>query len=225
MDIYTGAGTEGVIDIHKARTALVDTRTINIEGVRRAQVAEITAAALLDIAHSLRPIGAEAADAIRDRAYAFMEEDAAPETDEPEKAPLHTGDLVVVRGGDQPGEIIGMGYDQDSLYALVKWAESGDENRVWAESLERLDNDALDEPRVYTEDEPEDDEPEAIDELVTPAGEVAAEIPDDDDDDDDDFFDTDTNALGTLAEPTPEPTVSPLDALAEKAPAKKKGKK
>lgn len=232
MDIYEDDGARGVLDIRKARRELAASATINIEGVRRSIVAEITAGALLDIAYSLRPIGAEAADAMSERvAYATFDD---AELDEP--APVRDlviGDLVVVIGDDRPGEIVGLGYDQESRYALVRFAESGDEIRVWAHLLEHVDDmPEADEREAdivagvdYGLDESRTEFEEKMPPLLvekTAAGVTIEELDEDDDLERD--FDTDTSGLAAIAEP-PAPAVSPLDALAEKAPAKKAKKK
>lgn len=235
LDIYEDAGTAGILDIRKAKLELAASSSINIEGVRKAIVAEITAAALLDIAYSLRPIGAEAADALNDRAFGGREMGDGDETDDATQGrEIVIGSLVVARGGDQPGEVLAMGYDQDSKYALVKWAESGDEIRVWIEELELLE--PADEDELASDDEPPARETMRPEDGLGLVGTIGHEDalralnaeadgePDFDEDDLDRDFDTDTGGLAAIVEP-PAPAVSTIAALAEKAPAKKKGSK
>lgn len=245
MDIYEDDGSAGIIDIRKARRELAASGSINIAETRKANVAEITAGALLDIARSLRLLGDEAADAMRERYPLELSDE--PERDDHEivwRELLVVGDLVVVRDSDEPGEILAFGYDQDTLYALVKFGESGDERRVWAHLLERVfDEDEPDD--APAEDEP-DEAPAAGAEMLRPDAaivklpdgsappvedglhvlrELNAEADDEPDFDERDF-DTDTgDGIVRPLKPTAPPVSSPLDALAEKAPAKKKGKK
>lgn len=230
MDIYEDDGARGILDIRKARRELAASATVNIEGVKRAIVAEISAAALLDIAYSLRPIGAEAADALNAQAMRALDrEDVEPDEPDPVRE-LGVGDLVVVRGDDAPGEIIGAGYDQDTKYALVRFFESGDELRVWAHLLELVPDG---EPELRGDLDGSVPTGELFDAVETipgtehlPPVELETELVDEDEDDDlERDFDTDTSGLAAIADETPAPAVSPLDALAEKAPAKKKGSK
>jgi hypothetical protein len=143
-DIYPDEGSSGVIDIGKARDALKLSAGMN-DAQRRAHVAEITAAAMLDIAASLRPIGAEAASALN----------WASTTEEPESEPVTariggelehvyvTGDIVAVDGAAEPGEIIDFGMDQGSMTATIRFAD-GVESRVWVSDIRHLDDDDRD---------------------------------------------------------------------------------
>lgn len=211
-DIYPDEGSSGVIDIGKARDALKLSAGMN-DAQRRTHVAEITAAAMLDIAASLRPIGAEAASALN-WASTTEEPDIAAaqrigETIEDRGDFLVIGDLVVVDGNDEPGEVRGFGNDQGEITVDVAFANGAD-GRYFLANVHRLvgndrDDDTMREAAEASGDDRTPDEvghDEAFGELakLNAAADAEGEIDDD--------FDAPATAL---------------DAL--KAKSKKKGKK
>lgn len=150
MDIYQD-DAEGVVDIAKAARELNRAEAM-IEPRRRAVVAEITAAALLDIAFSLRPVGQDAAAALAPAVF----DDDEPELLEDDGPDLFTvGDLVMVEGYDEPGEIVGFGFDQDEATATVRFS-SGAEVKVWLKAVHRLVGDEDDEPDPLAVVDPSD---------------------------------------------------------------------
>lgn len=160
MNIYQ---EDGALDIGQAVEELRATPLISNEKGQRSRVAEITAAALLDIAASLRPIGAEAAEA--------MASIAARDDDEPE--PEHgdmllVGDVVHVVGTERVGEISSFAYDADGdLLAYVGFESAdlleGEVTPFYVSSLERVIGD--ENPPVVSTDE---EDAAMIDEGIAP---------------------------------------------------------
>lgn len=140
-DIYPDAGTDGVVDIHKARETLRSVGAVRNAETRREILAEVTAGALLDIAASLRVVSAEAEAAMIPTAYAEVAD--AIEVEATGDDFFAVGDLVVADGMDEPGEIRGFGYSEGAQYADVAFA-SGADSRVWLTNLTRLVGDASD---------------------------------------------------------------------------------
>lgn len=204
MNIYSPDGEEGVIDIRAARDELKRTGGMS-PNVGRLAVAEIAAAAQLDIAASLRIIAREAALAMAsDFAREAALEDIDPEG-VTEDARFEVGNRVTAHGGDVVFEIADFGVDQDEPYAkLVRDLEDGEitQQRVWVKDLAHADDDGEEESGEYKPTEAELAEHEAEKYGTIDRG---AEADDDEGEVEADFE-------------------SPLEALAKKH-APKKGKK
>lgn len=136
MNIYEENETTGTtIDLDVATSELKATSPIPNDGVRRARMAEISAAALLDIAGSLRVLAHEAAAAMLPAASV---EPFTPggEPDGPRDFLLE-GDLVHKIDDDEPGMVVALGSDGDGeLYADVDFGAGP--VRLYASSLVRL---------------------------------------------------------------------------------------
>jgi hypothetical protein len=100
--------------------------------VARVRVAQITAAALIDLAASLQILAAEAWAAMPTPEGGFADN----EPDGPRDF-LVVGDLVVVKGDSEPGEVANVGVDQGEAYADVVFA-NGSAARYYARNLERV---------------------------------------------------------------------------------------
>lgn len=139
VHIYSDDGTEGPIDLHSAKHELAKSGTISNTDTRRAVVAEITAATLLDIAGSLRWIAAEARAAMPDP-WPQTSMTAPAEIVEPEgDVFLKVGDIVAVEGHSETAHIVGFGSDQGETYASLVF-ESGADARIWTRLLSLLDS-------------------------------------------------------------------------------------
>lgn len=174
MDIYH-IDAEGAVDLVKATVALRATDGMK-EDRRRAVVAEITAAALLDIALSLRPISQEAALAMG--GFTSEEIDDTDDTDDAEEDPLVEGDVVQVDGAGAPGTISGFRFTEGEYFAAVEWVDGVD--LVAVSRLSRLVGDDGDQPDPLAEVVIEEEPPAPV--IV--AEEIADEIDDDFDGDD-----------------------------------------
>jgi hypothetical protein len=198
MGIYEPEGSTAIVDLRAAAKELRAAGSITNADTRRAVVAEITAATLLDIALSLRYVGAEALAAIP--VYATELDGPAETPDEPEHADdfFVVGDLVHLDADTEPGEIVKILVTEGEVAADVAFA-SGYTMRHFTRDLVRLVGDDAPEPDAGTP------LPIADDDVNTHEGEP-----------------------GGLAELEPEddfePPVTALDVLDAK-PAKKKGGK
>ena len=219
MNIYEENETTGTtINLDAATSELKATSLIQNDGVRRARMAEISAAALLDIAGSLRVLASEAAAAMLPAASVdtFTPGD---EADGPRDFLLE-GDLVHKIGDDAPGEVVALGFDGDGeLYADVEFGAGL--VRLYASSLVRLVGDEardLEALEVLTDGEIPDEEEAADPDLVDLDAEPIepADLIDDIDAD-----------FGDESHPAAESAVDVLRAneAARKAAKKKGGKK
>lgn len=236
MNIYREMEESAIaIDLDAATSELKATSLIQNDGVRRARMAEISAAALVDIATSLRVIANESAAAMLPAAsveYFGEAEGFEPggEDDGPRDF-LLVGDVVHLVGQTEPGEIESFGFDGDGApTAIVNFGDGatreyyhsalvrmvGDEGRD-SELLEAL-IEAGDDPAGEISDEEEAADPDLVDldaEPIAPADLV--------DDIDADF--------GDEPHPAAESAVDVLRAneaarkAAKKAAATKKGSK
>lgn len=123
MNIYEEdeAGTLG-LDIGAATAELKATGAIQADAVRRGRYAELSAAALLDIAGSLRVLRDEAAGAMLPTVFAEVEEFTPGQPDDGPRDFLLEGDLVHLVGKTEPGEIVALGFDGDgNLQATVNF--------------------------------------------------------------------------------------------------------
>lgn len=222
-DIYT---EEGGLDYDAARESLKTNRLVTNEKAARARVAEITAAALLDIAGSLNVLAIEATLAMPE---ILTDEEAQAESDETRDF-LVIGDLVHVADDTEPGEVTKLGFDQGEAFADVAFA-NGHADRYYVRNLVRIVGDeappeVVEDAVIITELAESSVE---INANTLDALEAAAEAHDEFADDDgdtmeDDFANPPTGSEGPNA--APEPTA--LDALREaekSSKAKKKGKK
>lgn len=210
MNIYEDDGTRGVLDFAKAKRELEGVSSITNAESRRAALSELTTAALLDIAYSLRSVGAEASLALLGSGVLTSTE---PEPDEPadDRDFLVVGDLVHRRDDTEPGEVVKVGVTEGETFADVAFA-NGSEGRYFQRDLVRLRGDNVD--------------PEFVETIVESVGEAAttddapAETAEGYADDLDDDFEGDTftaaeSALDTLR----------ANEAARKAAKKKGGKK
>lgn len=201
MNIYTDDGTQGVLDFAKAKHELEGVSSITNAESRRAALSELTTAALLDIAYSLRSVGAEASLALLGSGVLASTE---PEADEPvdDRDFLVVGDLVRRADDTEPGEVVKVGVTEGETFADVAFA-NGSEGRYFQRDLVRLRGDNVD--------------PEFVEKIVESVGTDAAEGYADDLDDDfeGDNFTAAESALDTLR----------ANEAARKAVKKKGGKK
>lgn len=140
MNIYEKDGTEGVVNIRRARDELAGVSLIHDAAIRRQNIAEISAAALLDIAASLRVVAADARLGLDDYAAAVVTA-AEPEAEE---APVFfdVGDCVYIDGDEMTsGHIRGFGVSEGTQYADVRW-DDGTISKVWTKILKRVDAEA-----------------------------------------------------------------------------------
>lgn len=213
MNIYKddddGAAT---VDLDAATTELKATSLIQNDGVRRARMAEISAAALLDIALSLRVVAAEARAAMPELGtIEYVEGDDEPA----EHDFLVVGDRVAVDGLDDPAQVVGFGQSEGAIYAKIRLVD-GAEARAWLDTLTRLRGDERDDDTLQ-------DASEAVPAAapdVEPAADLLDEI------DPVDLVDDIDADFGDESHPAAESAVDVLRAneAARKA-AKKKGKK
>lgn len=221
MNIYEENETTGTtIDLDVATSELKTTSLIQNDGVRRARMAEISAAALLDIAGSLRILANEAAAAmlpaatVEHLAGASVGYFAGDDSDGPRDFLLE-GDLVHKIDDDEPGEVVALGFDGDgALYADVEFGAGP--VRLYASSLVRLVGDEARDVLIAGEisDAEEAADPDLVD---LDAGTIApADLVDDIDAD-----------FGDESHPAAESAVDVLRAneAARKAAKKKGGKK
>lgn len=175
VDIYDEAGS---LDYDKAREAVKASSHVSNDAIRSRQLDEIATAAVIDIAASLNIVALEASLAIgpldtdnvsqlygltdRDGSDAGVTED---EVDEATRDFLVVTDLVHVVGSTEPGEVVGLGFDQGEAYADVVFV-GGKQERFYIRNLVRIIG---------------DEAPEGVVEEIADA--VAAEIPEDPDDD------------------------------------------
>lgn len=158
MDIYERDDTSGVLDLGKAIAELRATGPVTNADVKRGRLGEIQAAALLDIAGSLRVLAAEAASAMP--ALVSYAEGYDDETGRNVDAPrdfLVNGDVVAMRDtGEVVGTVEEFGYTEGESYVIV------DGQKVWEKMVERvIDTEPVgiepESPAEATIDEPEDD--------------------------------------------------------------------
>jgi hypothetical protein len=122
-------------DPDSAAEELARTEAMGSDAHRRA-VARISTAALIDIAASLRILAAEVVfSGVLDDA------DTEPTVDAPIAEETRDffveGDTVRVIGDDtEPGEVVGLGFDQGEAYANVEFA--GGQERYYVRNLERV---------------------------------------------------------------------------------------
>lgn len=138
MNIYEEGEAGTTVDLDVATTELKATSLIQNDGVRRSRMAEISAAALLDIAGSLRVLANEAAAAMLPAAI-VQHYTPGDESDGPRDFLLE-GDLVHKIDDDESGEVVALGFDGDGdLYADVEFGAGP--VRLYASSLVRLTGD------------------------------------------------------------------------------------
>lgn len=148
MNIYEDDGSTVIVDLRKARDELASTGAIHDPAIRRERIAEISAAALLDIAESLRPVGAEASLALLGSGVFTTEEpgDDEPQTDD-DRDFLVVGDLVVQAGDTEPGEVVKLGVSEGAVWADVDFAD-GRQAKIWQGALVRLRGDDAADPEI-----------------------------------------------------------------------------
>lgn len=210
MNIYTDDGTQGVLDFAKAKHELEGVSSITNAESRRAALSELTTAALLDIAYSLRSVGAEASLALLGSGVLTSTE---PEADEPtdDRDFLVVGDLVHRRDDTEPGEVVKVGVTEGETFADVAFA-NGSDGRYFQRDLVRLRGDNVDPEFVETIVESVGEAVTTDDETADPADGYADDL---DDDFEGDNFTAAASALDTLR----------ANEAARKAAKKKGGKK
>lgn len=210
MNIYTDDGTQGVLDFAKAKHELEGVSSITNAESRRAALSELTTAALLDIAYSLRSVGAEASLALLGSGVLTPSE---PEPDEPtdDRDFLVIGDLVHRRDDTEPGEVVKVGVTEGETFADVAFA-NGSEGRYFQRDLVRLRGDNVDPEFVETIVESVGEAATTDDAPADPADGYADDL---DDDFEGDTFTAAESALDTLR----------ANEAARKAAKKGKGKK
>lgn len=137
MDIYEAPGTDAIVDLRKASAELKGSSSIVNERDRARAVAEISAAAALDIAASLRVIAAEALAAMPS-AFAYIEELDGGGEPEPADDFFTEGDLVRVIDTTAVLTILTFGSDQGEHYANVADEAGEPVGRYYLRNLERL---------------------------------------------------------------------------------------
>lgn len=210
MNIYEEDGTQGVLDFAKAKRELKGVSSITNAESRRAALSELTTAALLDIAYSLRSVGAEASLALLGSGVLTSTE---PEPDEPtdDRDFFVVGDLVHRRDDTEPGEVVKVGVTEGETFADVAFA-NGSEGRYFQRDLVRLRGDNVDPAFVETIVESVGEAVTADDAPADPADGYADDL---DDDFEGDNFTAAESALDTLR----------ANEAARKAAKKKGGKK
>lgn len=210
MNIYTDDGTQGVLDFAKAKHELEGVSSITNAESRRAALSELTTAALLDIAYSLRSVGAEASLALLGSGVLTSTE---LEADEPtdDRDFLVVGDLVHRRDDTEPGEVVKVGVTEGETFADVAFA-NGSEGRYFQRDLVRLRGDNVDPEFVETIVESVGEAATTDDGTADPADGYADDL---DDDFEGDSFTAAESALDTLR----------ANEAARKAGKKKGGKK
>lgn len=225
---------EVAIDLDVATSELKATSLIQNDGVRRARMAEISAAALLDIASSLRVLAGEAAAAMLPVAsveyFAGEVEPFTPGEEEGDGRDfLLEGDLVHKIDDDEPGEVVALGFDGDgALYADVEFGAGP--VRLYASSLVRLVGDEARDLEAL----------EAVEALIEEGDDPVGTISDAEEAADPDLVDLDAGTIGLAdlvddidadfgdeSHPAAESAVDVLRAneAARKAAKKKGGKK
>lgn len=199
MNIYEN---ESGLDIDAAIVELKRSGSITGESARKATVAAINTAALLDIAGSLRVIAAEAEAAM---SVAEGAAEVAPE----DRDFLIEGDLVAVAGLDDPAEVVSFGVSEGAFYAIVRLTD-GSESRAWLDTLTRLVGDDRDDDAMQDASEAEVEDTLGHGKL----DDIGLPIPDLVDDIDDDFESDEHPAAA-----------SALDLLKSNEAARKAGKK
>lgn len=143
MHIYEPEAADALVNLRAATSELRAAGSITSESAKRAAIAEIQTAALLDIAYSLRVVAAEARAAMPDP-FADSDVEATPEGGEPGSDDFLTeGDLVAVDGIDDPAEVVDFGTSEGTFYAHVRFPD-GAVTKVWLENLTRLVGDDRD---------------------------------------------------------------------------------
>jgi hypothetical protein len=187
------------IDLDVAAAELKATSLIQNEGVRRARMAEISAAALVDIATSLRVIANESAAAMLPAASVeYFEGEPHPGERIDDDGPrdfLLVGDIVHLVGETEPGEVESLGFDGDgNATASVNFGD-GATREYYHSSLVRMVGD-------------EGRDPELLEALIEVGDDPAGEISDEEEAADPDLVDLDAEA----DEPSPADLVDDIDA-------------
>ena len=200
MNIYREMEESAIaIDLDAATSELKATSLIQNDGVRRARMAEISAAALVDIATSLRVIANESAAAMLPAASVdYFGEAEGFEPDGEDDGPrdfLLVGDVVHLVGQTEPGEIESFSFDGDGAPTASVNFGDGAPREYYHSSLVRMVGD-------------EGRDPEPLDALIEVGDDPAGEISDEEEAADPDLVDLDAEA----DEPSPADLVDDIDA-------------
>lgn len=146
MDIYTD---EGSLDYEKARAAVAASGKVTSDPIRKAQIAELQTAALIDLAESFSMVALEAMLAMPQPDAPAPGEDLAEfEVEAGEfvrvRDFLIVGDLVHVIDDTEPGEVRRLGVDQGEVWAEVDFANGVQGMRYFSRNLKRIIGDAPD---------------------------------------------------------------------------------
>lgn len=159
MNIYEAEGTDAIVDLRAAAHELKSSTSITNDNVRRQCVAEISAAALLDIAGSLRAIADEARAAMPEPFELVGEPIEGGDTPERGDDFLVVGDRVRIDGFGDIGVCEKFGASEGSAFAEVRYSDDA-LVKTWIENLVRVHDD--------DEHEHDDDELERGDEEHEP---------------------------------------------------------
>ena len=195
MNIYEDGGD--AIDVDRAASEVRATGLIQNDGVQRYRLAEISAAALVDIAGSLPVLASEAAAAMLPAASVEYFEGGEDEGDGGEadgpRDFLLEGDLVHKIDDTEPGEVVALGFDGDGAgTATVNFGDGDVRGPLYVTSLVRMVGD-------------EGRDLELLDALIEEGDDPAGEISDEEEARDPDLVDLD-------AEPSPADLVDDIDA-------------
>lgn len=158
VNIYESNALGRVVDLDAAASELKGSATITNDNVRRQCVAEISAAALLDIAGSLRAIADEARAAMPEPFELVGEPIEGGDTPERGDDFLVVGDRVRIDGFGDIGVCEKFGASEGSAFAEVRYSDDA-LVKTWIENLVRVHDD---------EHEHDDDEHERGDEEHEP---------------------------------------------------------
>jgi len=186
------------VDLDAATAGLKATSLIQNEGVRRARMAEISAAALVDIATSLRVIANESAAAMLPAGSVEYFEGEGFEPGGEDDGPrdfLLVGDIVHLVGQTEPGEVESFSFDGDGAPTAVVNFGDGATREYYHSALVRMVGDK----GRY---------PELLEALIEASDDPAGEISDEEEAADPDLVDLDAEA----DEPSPADLVDDIDA-------------
>lgn len=215
MDLYDD---EGNLDYDKARTRAREADRLGDARVKEDWLRTLQTVALVDIAASLGVIAADAALSLQEdvRYVEFTSATEAAGRVNPPDDFFVVGDLVVVKGDSDPGEVVGVGMDQGDAYANVVFA-NGAADRYYTRNLERIGG-------TFPEAVPGGAAErilDAVDDDGTPEIPVEDEAPGEIEDD---FEETDGRPVSTLAEKKAAAEAA-ADAKKAREKAAKKGRK
>lgn len=128
------------VDLAALRAELASSGGIHNDTLRRESVARVSAAALLDIAFSLRTLAAEASLAMLGSGAFVDAVDEEDVVDEDGRGVLLVGDIVRCLDEDEAVRVVtGVGVTEGDLYADVALdGDASNARRAWQRDLERV---------------------------------------------------------------------------------------